>query len=646
MTENTSVKDEKNWLSAVLMGFVPMLLIGIWLTLNLQSYMLVDNADITLLTGAEGVPSSVSIDEIQSSGEAQWVSVSFPFHWRNQFADARSVWYRMTFSLAESPDASSLWALYIWRLNQTADIWLNGAMIGSGGQTGSVRESDGAIARYWNSPLYFEFPASLLASENELLIRHYAENNWGSMEPVMMAPANVLAPLYKQRYFIQHDVAMGLLVFVVITGLFTLTVWWYRRSEVQYLWFAIASVALSVYCLNQFIRYLPVSPENWRWLLNVSIDVWAYSLAMFIFHTLRIRRAWFQRLGMFFVISGVPLYFIASHYQLFDINIYYHIGSLIIGVYILVECIRHFYMTKSALAALYVVLIALLFMAGLHDLIMQAVLNIGWFQSDNSAFLNHFNSLHFAAPLIFMFIGASLIKQFIEAMNTSDRLNVQLESRVREARKELEANYRQMEMVLMKQSASEERERIYRDLHDDVGSKLLSLYYRLEKESDSTLAKSALEDLRDIVSSKTLEQCSLKEALEQWQTEISDRVNDAGGVLQWESGHIDATLMLGEKQYTQLRRILREVLSNALLHSESNGEIRLSVSARLGDLVFKVINGGVAHPVNEWQPGRGISNLKVRTRDLGGQLDIYDLEKGFVCVEWHVPVDTDAGVSA
>ena len=628
-------KKQRLILSMLSISFLAVLAIS-WLWLAAFSQIKLPEGEYVVLSKAEALPQDIPISALTEQG---WQSVDLPFHWRSQFAQTRAVWYRLTIAQTELPLVASgseaLWGLYLWRLNQTADIWLNGHKIGSGGNTVEP------MARYWNSPLYFEFPAMLWQENNEILIKHYSQHAWGSIEPLILAPASKLKPLYDRRSFVQHDVAQGLFVFVLVTGLFSFTVWFYRRKETEYLWFAIASVALSVYCLNQFLRYLPFDANTWRWLTNVAVDLWAVSLLIFVFRSLSLRNTRVERAAIVYFICGVPLYLFASFYQVFDINIYYHAGSLVLGVMIFNYCFRLYRNEEKLLPLFYCSAIALLFFAGAHDMVMQAVLNNGWFGWAESEFQNHFNSLHFAAPVIFMFIGFSLIKRFIDSMNAVDRLNVDLEVRIGEAREELEENYRAIEKVLVQQSANEERERIYRDLHDDVGSKLLSLYYRLENESDSVLAKSALEDLRDIVSRKSLESCLLRNAVVQWQQEISERVSDAGVALQWEVNNIGSQLMLSELQHTHLRRMLREVLSNALLHSGSITQLHVQMNVQDGLLEIMVANDGAPKPVSAWKSGRGISNLRVRTRDLGGQFRIEDLPGSWVKVSWHVPLLQD-----
>ena len=642
MARMSEITDDKNrFVLGILLLSALALLFAAWAWLEHISSVDLPEGEYTVLAQAEALPLDIAVGTLANHSTA-WMPVTLPFHWRNRFADTRAVWYRLALPLSALPkqegaEANVVWGFYVWRLNQTADVWLNGQKIGSGGNTGEP------MARYWNSPLYFEFPASLLQVQNEILIKHYSQHGWGSMEPVVLASAALLKPLYDSRSFVQHDVALGLFVFVLVTGLFSFTVWFYRRRETEYLWFAVASVALSVYCLNQFLRYLPVDADTWRWLTNISVDLWAYALMIFCFRSLQVSRPRVEKMALVYLLCGVPLYFYASFFQVFDINIYYHLGSLSLGVYVFSVSLGLYRLRRQILPLFYCCAIALMFVAGVHDTVMQAVLNNGWFGGAESGFQNHFNSLHFAAPVIFMLIGASLIKRFIDSMNAADSLNAELEARIGRARQELEENYRAIEEVLIRQSASEERERIYRDLHDDVGSKLLSLYYRLDNESDSTLAKSALEDLRDIVSRKSLESCLLRNAVQQWQQEVSERVADAGVALRWDVEGVDGDVVLTELQHTQLRRMLREVLSNALLHSKGITQIEVRMEVTPGTLGITVANDGAPKPVSGWRTGRGISNLRVRTRDLGGQFDIADREGSWVAVAWRIPLARQDG---
>lgn len=610
-----------------------------------------ENDNVLVLTSAELLPRDIGITEALNEGN-NWSVVDFPFHWRNQYPQTHAVWYRLEFTraqlqslIADSVDTrEQLWGMYIWRLNQTADIWLNGSKIGSGGNSGGT-ESGTSMARHWNSPLYFSVPPGLLQDTNTIYIKHFAEHSWGSMEPVVLGDERYLRPVYETRYFIQNDISLGLFVFVLSTGLFTFMVWVTRREETEYLWFSITSAGFSVFCLNQFIRYLPVEPDLWRWLANVTTDLWAVSLVIFLLRSLRLHRPKLEKIALAYLASGVVVYFYASFFQVFALNVYFHLGSLLLGIYSFNLCVQLYSQTRRALPLFYAGVIALLFVSGTHDTAMQAIVNIGELELAGNNFQNHFNFVHFSAPIMFLFIAASLIKRFIDSMNEARRLNRELETRINLAKQELAENYQALQDTLVYKTASEERERIYRDLHDDVGSKLLSLYYRLDNKSDSILAKSALEDLRDIVSRKSLKSYSLKTAVQEWQNEAQERVRDASIPLTWHFDNGEPEVTLSEQQHAHLRRMLREVLSNAILHGTGVSEIRVSITARDGELKISVANDGVQVPAAQWKHGRGLSNLRVRSRDLSGKFAVSDLGNSWVELFWTIPLQSTQGTT-
>ena len=135
----------------------------------------------------------------------------------------------------------------------------------------------------------------------------------------------------------------------------------------------------------------------------------------------------------------------------------------------------------------------------------------------------------------------------------------------------------------------------------------------------------------------------LHNAVQQWHQETSERVADAGVMLIWNADAVKEEHMLSELQYTQLRRMLREVLSNALLHSRGITQIQVRMDVTSGTLGISVANDGAPKPVSAWRSGRGISNLRVRTRDLGGEFSLVDREGSWVEVTWRVPLGSGEG---
>jgi signal transduction histidine kinase len=167
----------------------------------------------------------------------------------------------------------------------------------------------------------------------------------------------------------------------------------------------------------------------------------------------------------------------------------------------------------------------------------------------------------------------------------------------------------------------EERERIYRDLHDDVGAKLLSLVFRAGKPEDADLARSALRDLRDVVSRTGASSYRLEDVAADWRIECEQRLSEAGLVLDWRANGALDGVTLNQQQALNLGRILREAISNVIRHADAR---RVEVSISIADerLQLAVRDDGRGFVGDQPQgSGRGVRNMAGRAARLGAEID-------------------------
>ena len=111
--------------------------------------------------------------------------------------------------------------------------------------------------------------------------------------------------------------------------------------------------------------------------------------------------------------------------------------------------------------------IAWIFLLACHDLLMNAVVKVEMWRYG-------FFVLNLGAPLVFVAMAWHLMRRYADALADAERANASLEERVADARTELDASYAAQRRLELAKVAGDERERIYRDLHDDVGARLLS----------------------------------------------------------------------------------------------------------------------------------------------------------------------------
>ena len=168
------------------------------------------------------------------------------------------------------------------------------------------------------------------------------------------------------------------------------------------------------------------------------------------------------------------------------------------------------------------------------------------------------------------------------------------------------------------QAIAEERERIYGDLHDDIGAKLLDLVYRAETPETADLARAVLQDLRDVVSRARGAPGSLSQVLGEIRAEAAHRLEAVGIALVWESDPALPDPLLDHGHALHLFRIVREAMTNALRHARPS-RIRIRAFAQAGLLLLDITDDGhdtAAAPAG----GRGTQTMRHRAEALQGSI--------------------------
>jgi signal transduction histidine kinase len=204
-------------------------------------------------------------------------------------------------------------------------------------------------------------------------------------------------------------------------------------------------------------------------------------------------------------------------------------------------------------------------------------------------------------------------------LNEFEALNNDLEARVQAKHTQLQSTFDRMRDMERDQAAAEERERIYRDLHDDVGAKLLSLVYRSGTPEVADLARSALQDLRDVVSTTQPENLALEAICADWRAECEQRLRDAGIALYWtQRGEFDG-LHLTQPQALNLGRILREAVSNVIKHAQAE-KAQVRIDAGAGGFSLEIRDDGIGCQGDGGRPpGRGVRNMVMRAGRIGAE---------------------------
>ncbi|MFE8700318.1 sensor histidine kinase [Cytobacillus sp. FJAT-54145] len=191
---------------------------------------------------------------------------------------------------------------------------------------------------------------------------------------------------------------------------------------------------------------------------------------------------------------------------------------------------------------------------------------------------------------------------------------------------------------------TEERTRIAREMHDSVGHKLTALSIHLEmlliEKKNETFQNmketvdECLEETRRAVRALKSEDiegiASVIQLIRKLESESHMRVN-----FTTKQGVLGANL--SNQNSVVLYRVLQESLTNAMKYGHSREVIvTLGISA-IGELLFTVKNA-YHHSSQQIHEGFGLKNMRLRVKEVGGRLEIYQSDDSFV-IEGYIPLE-------
>jgi signal transduction histidine kinase len=189
---------------------------------------------------------------------------------------------------------------------------------------------------------------------------------------------------------------------------------------------------------------------------------------------------------------------------------------------------------------------------------------------------------------------------------------------------------------LREQAAAEERARIFDDLHDDLGAKLLQLVYEAESAQQADRARALMQDLRDVVTRSRGTPGTLLETLCEIRAKATQRLAAADMGLRWEQPDDLPDLVLAHERTLHLYRIVREAISNAVRHARAHS-LRIRIAASDTLLRVELTDDGAFRA--DGVAGSGKRSMQQRAAQLEGDIAWLPGTEGGTKVLLEVPLD-------
>jgi signal transduction histidine kinase len=461
------------------------------------------------------------------------------------------------------------------------DVYLNGVWVA--GLPKSTPE-----ARYkWYRPLQVPLARSLVRPEGNVLT--VVLTTWDQqihISPIYIGDLDTISYISELTLFVGTSLANASNVFCLLAGMFMLGAWLANRREgAVFLHAGATTVLWSVLFSLVLLPYVPASlVPLWFWAQYACIGGVVVVLTLFIFAFVD------EPLGQggTLALMGAAA-FAAMTYPLLGargrewLDAYWLPVLLVFHLYACSRLALHVARTRSrtAMSLLFQSVLAQVFALRDHNAVRQLVSlpmpDAGWSLSHllvTPIFLSHLS-----VPLLLFVVAQILLTKFQASVKRVRDNNRILTDTLLQRERELLISYNRQREMETESAAQGERDRIYRDLHDGIGSKLVTTLFSVrDREIDHDRLErglmDALKDLREIISVTELhEQRTLHDILFTYCSNLDESLTRADFQIEYDIPEGPEIVLLADLS-KQVMRIVEESVANTIKYANAS---RLSI---------------------------------------------------------------------
>jgi signal transduction histidine kinase len=519
-----------------------------------------------------------------------------------------------------------------------ADFYLNGSWVAG------LPRSNEAYQWLWFRPMLVPLLPSLLHQDGRPNVLTVVQSTYSPYLTVSRPYVGTLRDLglvYEMSYFFTSMLSNTSNVFCFVMGFFMLSAWLIAPKKKQYALAGLVTLACATLFSLAQLQMLPSEwYVTWRATIYLCIGSLVSLMTAFVFSFIQQPLSKKQILLIFaYVVGGPLIYTVAGIQSEILMNRIWTTFLLLLYFYATVRLALYCFQTRSVPAIFLLIQSIFCIVLGLHDYVAVA----GWLadiylmpDSWNWWSLSHegLYLLSLGVPGLSIIMACILLFEYRDQAISVTNANEFLQTSLHEREIELNESYSQQKKLELSEATRLERDRIYLDMHDGIGSRLVSTMFRLrqgrlEPDAIEVMLKDCLSDLRLVINAQIDDQGDIQNAV--FDHCLLQELTLQGSPMSFSYELCNAApLHLPPQVHLNILRILQESITNAIKHSQAS-EIHVLFELKPQELLLSVIDNGIGLSASEQSNDapsfgasgkHGVMGMLARAKTIGGEFSL------------------------
>lgn len=493
----------------------------------------------------------------------------------------------------------------------------------------------------WNYPLYVNIPTSMIKPNTTLDIKiavPYRIGQGYAVGSVYAGAGESLAVKKDTRNAFQTKFTQFSSLFMAIMGVMAFHFWLYRKNETSYLILVFASIAFAI-TNTQYFFEISNNETLSAWYSSLIDSSAAWLIMLTYFYAMSIEKITYPLFNKFiltFTIGLTVLTFPIWDWQKYALLLQTYFEA---GMGFVVAFLFGYIAYKGASLEFKLIMVSewLMVVFGIHTIVNLTA----QVQPDL------YHTFPYASFVMFLAFIFTSQRQHIRALIDVENSNNTLASTL--AQRELELRHQHSKLLEIEKSQTLllERQRLVRDMHDGIGSSLMTSlaivkHGQTSPEKIAEALRDCLDDLKNVIESLEPIEHDIATLLGMLRQRLGGRLQDAGLNITWEIEDLPPLTWLEPPQVLQISRIVQEIISNILKHAQANNihfkATTIKVLGSIDSVKISISDDGIGFDGKLKDSGRGLKNLQSRANEIGAKITTHTAIGQGTTVEIRLPI--------